>query len=94
MKLKSLVEAKIRLPDSLEEVSLHSLCYGKRTSEELCERGDGVRGRLMPFIVGDDLLILIFVGAAQEQKGPGLITNVEVSLADMYTGRTLEVRSP
>lgn len=48
----------------------------------------------MPFIVGDDLLTLGFVGAAQEQKGPGLITNVEVSLADLYTGRTLEVRSP
>lgn len=46
MKLKSLVEVKIRLPDSLEEVSLHSLCYGKRTSEELCERGDGVRGAI------------------------------------------------
>lgn len=44
MKLKNLAEAKIRLPDSLEEVSLHSLCYGKRISKERRERGDGVRG--------------------------------------------------
>ncbi|ADV24599.1 chaperone regulator [Cryptococcus gattii Ru294] len=33
-------------------------------------------------------------GAAQEQKGPGMITNVEVSLADLYTGRTLEFQIP
>lgn len=46
MKLKSLAEAKIRLPDSLEEVSLHSLCYGKRISKERRERGDGVRGAI------------------------------------------------
>jgi DnaJ-related protein SCJ1 len=28
---------------------------------------------------------------AQEQRGPGMLTNLEVSLADMYTGRTVEV---
>ena len=30
--------------------------------------------------------------AVQEQRGPGLLTNLEVSLADMYMGRTVEVR--
>ncbi|WVQ64558.1 uncharacterized protein L199_002725 [Kwoniella botswanensis] len=33
-------------------------------------------------------------GAPQEQRGPGLITNLEVSLADMYTGRTVEFQIP
>lgn len=30
-------------------------------------------------------------GGQQEQRGPGMLTNLEVSLADMYTGRTVEV---
>jgi DnaJ-related protein SCJ1 len=30
-------------------------------------------------------------GQQQEQRGPGMLTNLEVSLADMYTGRTVEV---
>ncbi|WVF66346.1 hypothetical protein IAT40_001086 [Kwoniella sp. CBS 6097] len=33
-------------------------------------------------------------GGQQEQKGPGLLTNLEVSLADMYTGRTVEFQIP
>ncbi|WRT63412.1 uncharacterized protein IL334_000317 [Kwoniella shivajii] len=33
-------------------------------------------------------------GGQQEQRGPGLITNLEVSLADMYTGRTVEFQIP
>ncbi|WVR03272.1 hypothetical protein IAU60_000263 [Kwoniella sp. DSM 27419] len=33
-------------------------------------------------------------GAPQEQRGPGLITNLEVTLADMYTGRTVEFQIP
>ncbi|WWC67101.1 uncharacterized protein I206_101008 [Kwoniella pini CBS 10737] len=33
-------------------------------------------------------------GAPQENRGPGLITNLEVSLADMYTGRTVEFQIP
>jgi curved DNA-binding protein CbpA len=31
-------------------------------------------------------------GQQQEQRGPGMLTQLEVDLADMYTGRTLEVR--
>ncbi|GFZ44621.1 hypothetical protein JCM24511_02345 [Saitozyma sp. JCM 24511] len=30
-------------------------------------------------------------GPPQEQRGPGLLTNLEVSLADMYTGRTFQI---
>ena len=30
-------------------------------------------------------------GQPQERKGPGMMTNLEVDLADMYTGRTVEV---
>jgi DnaJ-class molecular chaperone len=30
-------------------------------------------------------------GGNDVQKGPSMITNLEVSLADMYTGRTVEV---
>jgi hypothetical protein len=30
--------------------------------------------------------------ASQEQRGPGLLTNLEVDLADMYAGRTVEAR--
>ena len=33
-------------------------------------------------------------GGQDAQRGPGLITNLEVSLADMYTGRTVEVSIP
>ncbi|KAK8844597.1 hypothetical protein IAR55_006444 [Kwoniella newhampshirensis] len=33
-------------------------------------------------------------GGQQEQRGPGLLTNLEVSLADMYTGRTVEFQIP
>ena len=33
-------------------------------------------------------------GGNNVQKGPSMITNLEVSLADMYTGRTVEVSSP
>ncbi|RXK42649.1 chaperone DnaJ [Tremella mesenterica] len=33
-------------------------------------------------------------GPAQEQKGPSMLTNVEVNLADMYTGRNLEFQVP
>jgi DnaJ-related protein SCJ1 len=33
-------------------------------------------------------------GGQQEQRGPGMLTNLEVSLADMYTGRTVEVSNP
>ncbi|WVO13544.1 hypothetical protein L204_101165 [Cryptococcus depauperatus] len=33
-------------------------------------------------------------GAPQEQRGPGMITNLEVSLADMYTGRNVEFQIP
>src|SRR4051794_10328476 len=29
----------------------------------------------------------------QERKGPGLLTNLEVTLADMYRGKTAEVRA-
>src|SRR5689334_16391605 len=30
-------------------------------------------------------------GGGGEQRGPGLLTNLEVDLADMYAGRTIEV---
>jgi hypothetical protein len=42
-----------------------------------------------------DTVIELIVGGGgqQENKGPGLITNLEVALADMYTGRTIEVCS-
>ncbi|ODN75494.1 hypothetical protein L202_06625 [Cryptococcus amylolentus CBS 6039] len=33
-------------------------------------------------------------GGVQEQRGPGMITNLEVSLNDMYTGRTVEFQIP
>lgn len=52
-------------------------------------RGKGIgigKGRNMD--VADDS------GGNNVQKGPSMITNLEVSLADMYTGRTVEVSSP
>lgn len=33
-------------------------------------------------------------GQQQEQRGPGLLTNLEVDLADMYSGRTVEFQIP
>ncbi|KAK4688573.1 DnaJ-related protein SCJ1, partial [Tremellales sp. Uapishka_1] len=33
-------------------------------------------------------------GQQQEQRGPGMLTNLEVSLADMYAGRTVEFQIP
>ncbi|KAI9633139.1 uncharacterized protein MKK02DRAFT_39117 [Dioszegia hungarica] len=33
-------------------------------------------------------------GGNEVQRGPGMITNLEVSLADMYTGRTVEFQIP
>ncbi|WVQ85189.1 hypothetical protein IAT38_007354 [Cryptococcus sp. DSM 104549] len=33
-------------------------------------------------------------GAREAQRGPGLLTNLEVSLGDMYTGRTVEFQIP
>jgi hypothetical protein len=70
----------------------------KRRSKEAvirmtCFRGSSGEVRSMRLACNTVIELTVGGGGQQENKGPGLITNLEVALADMYTGRTIEVCS-